>query len=184
MFDPDKSARVKKCEKIVHVQFRRGLADGTMIKPGTYTSAMQHKDAILTADGWAVDSLPSETTPDYQQGVGNGKKNAGGSTKATMSDAPTTGGGDKGFFDPIGNPTGWRTYTIEFAAFAYCMQGDDCGQWYEGVKWEYTKTWQDQRDGKPGLSKIVDQNVGGGPSTSQREAFTKFNSAKGFVPCS
>src|SRR5438105_4921312 len=93
VFDPDKSKKVTKCEKIVHVQFVRRYGDGAVIKASTFSSSLSHKDADTTAAGWCVDSLASETTPDYQQGTGDGKKN-GGSTKAKMTDAPTTGGGD------------------------------------------------------------------------------------------
>ena len=59
----------------------------------------------------------------------------------------------------------------------------DCGKWYEGVRWEYEKTWEDRRDGKKGKSTIIDNDVTGGPSKSQLEAFEKFNKAKGFKPC-
>jgi hypothetical protein len=63
------------------------------------------------------------------------------------------------------------------------MKGDDCGKWYEGVQWEYTKTWEDQRDGRKGTAKIINNNVTSSPTKSQLEAFENFNKAKGFVPC-
>lgn len=184
VFDPDKSSQVTKCEKIVHVQFVRNHIDGKVLTGAEYSSALSHKNAALTsADGWAVDSLASETTPDYQQGAGDGKKN-GGAAKATMSDAPQTGGGDKGFYNSATNPGGWKVVNFEFAAFAYCMKGGDCGKWYEGTQWEYTKKWEDARDGKKGESRILDKNVAGGPTKGQLEAFEKFNKAKGYTPCS
>jgi hypothetical protein len=62
------------------------------------------------------------------------------------------------------------------------MNGPDCGKWYEGVSWEYTKTWEDFRDGKIGASKILDYEVAG-PSKDQVEAFDLFNKEKGFIPC-
>ena len=34
VFDPDKSDKVTKCEKIVHVQFIRMTAEGVVVKPG------------------------------------------------------------------------------------------------------------------------------------------------------
>jgi hypothetical protein len=182
VFDPDKSKKVKKCDKIVHVQFVRRYCDGAMIKAGTFAANLKHKDADTTAAGWCVDSLSSETTPDYQQGTGDGKKN-GGSTKATMSDAPSTGGGDKGFYDAANNPTGWKSHRKEFYAYAYCMKGPDCGTWYEGVHWDYTKTWEDQRDGKDGTSKVIDNNVTTGPDADLLDAFNLFNKNKSFVPC-
>lgn len=182
VFDPDKSTKVKKCDKIVHVQFVRRYGDGKVIKASEFSSALSHKDADTTADGWSIDSLASETTPDYQQGTGDGKKN-GGTTKATMTDAPKTGGGDKGFYNAGTNPTGWKTHRKEFYAFAYCMKGPDCGTWYEGVHWEYTKSWEDQRDGKLGSSTILNKNVQPPPDKGLIEAFDKFNKNKGFEPC-
>jgi hypothetical protein len=182
VFDPEKSSKVTKCDKIVHVQFVRRYCDGKTIKAGTFASNLSHKDADTTNAGWCIDSLASEKTPDYQQGVGDGKKN-GGSGKATMQDAPTTSGGDKGFYDASSNPTGWKSHRKEFYAYAYCMKGPDCGKWYEGVHWDYTKTWEDQRDGKPGTSKIIDRNVSTEPDSDLLAAFDKFNKNKGFVPC-
>ena len=180
-FDPDKSSKVKKCEEIVHVQFIRMFSDGVAIKPGTYYSGFKFRDPVTTNDGWYVDHLKEEKTPDYQQGNGNGKKN-GGTTKATIVDAPNTGGGDKGFKSPT-NPDGWKKVKYEFVAFAYCMKGDDCGKWYEGVQWEYKKTSDDHLGGKKGESKIINNNVTSKPTKSQLEAFEKFNKAKGFTPC-
>lgn len=182
VFDPDKSTKVKKCEKIVHIQFTRTYADGKVIKRGDWSDTFKFHDAVTSSDGWSVDHLPTEKTPDYQQGTGDGKKN-GGSTKATISDGPQTAGGKKGFYDASTNPNGWREYKAEFTSFAYCMKGDDCGKWYEGVGWEYKKTWEDQRDGKKGEAKITDKNVTSAPSKGQLEAFDKFNKAKGFTPC-
>ncbi len=182
VFDPDKSKKVKKCERIVHVQFDRMYADGKVIKPSDWAKKFKFQDSFTTSDGWGVDALESEKTPDYQQGTGDGKKN-GGTAKAKISDAPNSPGGDKGFYDSKTNPTGWKSYRLEFSTFAYCMKGDDCGKWYEGVAWEYVKTWEDNRDGKKGIAKIVNQNLEGGPSKSQIEAFDKFNAEKGFKPC-
>ena len=183
VFDPDKSSKVTKCEKIVHVQFVRNHCDGAVITGAAYSPALAHKDASVTSsDGWAVDSLASETTPDYQQGTGVGKKN-GGSTKATMMDAPQTGGGSKGFFDAVSNPSGWRTVRYEFATYGWCMKGTDCGKWYEGTTWEYVKTWEDARDGKDGTSTITGKNVTTGPTAGQKDAFAKMNSKKSFSPC-
>jgi hypothetical protein len=184
VFDPDKSKKVTKCEKIVHVQFVRNHVDGKVLTGKAYSSALAHKDDTVTSsDGWVVDSLASETTPDYQQGTGDGKKN-GGSTKATMSDGPNTGGGDKGFYDASTNPDGHKTVRYEFATYSWCMKGPDCGKWYEGVTWEYVKTWEDQRDGKNGAAKLTNSEVTSAPTKGQVEAFDKFNKKHGFVPCS
>ncbi len=183
VFDPDKSKKITKCEQIVHVQFVRNHCDGTIINGATYSSQLAHKDSSITSsDGWAVDSLASETTPDYQQGTGVGSKN-GGSSKATMMDAPRTGGGNKGFYNAASNPSGWREVRFEFATYGWCMKGPDCGKWYEGTTWEYVKTWEDARDGKDGVSRITARNITAEPSSGQKEAFNKMNAKKGFSPC-
>lgn len=153
-----------------------------MIKRGDWSSRFKYHDKVTTGDGWSVDHLASESTPDYQQGTGEGKKN-GGSTPAKMSDAPQSGGGDKGFYDSASNPTGWKEYRAEFATYAYCMKGSDCGKWYEGLTWEYKKTWEDARDGKKGASAIVSKNVTTEPTKSQLQAFDLFNAEKKFKPC-
>jgi hypothetical protein len=183
VFDPDKSTKVKKCEKIVHVQFVRNDFDGKALTGAEFDPALAHKDASITSsDGWVVDCLASEKTPDYQQGTGDGKKN-GGAGKATMNDTPNAGGGGKKKFFSATNPDGWKKVRFEFAAFAWCMKGPDCGTWYEGITWEYVKTWEDFRDGKPGSSKIIDNDVASGPTAGQVEAFNKFNKKQPFVPC-
>ena len=135
----------------------------------------------MTKSGWTVDCLQGEKSPDYHQGIGDGFKN-GGSQKATMTDAPQTSGGDIGFYEPNTNPKGIKEYVINFATFAYCMNGPDCGKWYEGVTWKYTKTRQDMRDGKSGLSTIESSNDEA-PSKDLLEAFDLFNKVNGYIPC-
>jgi hypothetical protein len=183
IFDPDKSGKVTKCEKIVHVQFIRIYVDGKVVKPGDFVPAFKYRDKVMTEEGWWIDHVAREKTPDYQQGTGDGKKN-GGSKKATITDTPSIGDDtSQGAYDPVTNPTGWKKVRYEFQTFAYCMKGPDCGKWYEGTSWEYTKTWEEHRDGKTGTSKITDSNVTSGPSSDQIKAFDKFNKEKGFVPC-
>jgi hypothetical protein len=184
-FDPAKSEKVKNCQKIVHVQFVRTWADGKIIKRGDFAAAWKFHDAVTSKGGWSVDHLSGEKSPDYQQGVGEGMKN-GGTAKATIMDAPSTPGGDKGFYDSATNPKGWKKFVAEFDTYAWCMKGPDCGKWYEGLTWTYTKTWKDQRDGKTGVSGIIISTVQTGPTKSQLNAFDKFNKAATppFKPCS
>ncbi len=66
VFDPDKSSKVTKCKKIVHVQFARIYINGTVAKPTDFIAGWKYRDEIMTNDGWGVDCLASETTPDYQ----------------------------------------------------------------------------------------------------------------------
>jgi hypothetical protein len=121
-FDPAKSDKVKTCDKIVHVQFVRKYIDGKAVKPGDAWDGWKHRDKVTTDKGWAVDHLKTEKIPDYQQGVGEGKKN-GGTTKATMHDAPTTNGLEDKFYDSNKNPGGWKEYRNEFAILLVLHEG-------------------------------------------------------------
>lgn len=71
----------------------------------------------------------------------------------------------------------------EFEVFAWCRKGDDCPKFYgPGIKWVYTKTWEDQRDKKKGTAKITDKNVKA-PSLGFLAAYKKFNKVKKYTPC-
>ena len=181
VFDPAQSTKVKACAKIVHVQVTQVFVDGKAVMPGSYSPMFKFRDKTALPNGSHVDHLPPEVTPDYQQGKGDGKKN-GGTTKATMSDTPQSSGGTQGFYHATTNPGGIKEYKAKFETFAYCLKGPDCGTWYEGVKWEYTKTWEDKRDGKTGTSTITNNNIAT-PSQNFLDAFDKFNKDKGFTPC-
>ena len=87
-----------------------------------------------------------------------------------------------GFYDPTTNKSGTKVFVMSFATYAWCMKGTDCGEWYEGVTWEYRKTWQDHNKGDPGTSTIKDSNAAG-PSAAQIAAFDKFNKEKAYKPC-
>src|SRR5258708_7524406 len=111
IFDPDKSEKVTKCDKIVHVQFVRITADGVVKKPGDIDNDWKYRDKVVTSDGWWVDHLKNEKTPDYQQGDGGDGKKNGGSGKATMNDTPDIAdGGPEGFYNPISNRKGTMQY--------------------------------------------------------------------------
>jgi hypothetical protein len=153
-------------------------------KPSDFVGTWQYRDAVMTKDGWWIDHLASETTPDYQQGNGNGEKTPSGTKKASIVDAPSIGGDTvKGPYDAGTNPTGWKKVHFDFVTFAWCMQGSDCGKWYEGVKWQYDKTAAEQKAGESGTSKILDNNVSPPPSGQAIAAFDAFNKKKGFTPC-
>ena len=181
-FDPGKSKKVKKCDKIVHIQFVRRYIDGKAVKPSEVDAgAFGYKDkaSVDGGKGWGVDFLRTEFTPDYQQGRATatdreGHKN-GGSQTAKMMDQPDYSGLAAKFYDKTTNPTGWKRVALKFESYARCMSGTDSGKWYEGVGWQYTVTWKDIRDGKSGTSKIVDRNLSGPPSKKQQEAFANFN---------
>ena len=64
------------------------------------------------------------------------------------------------------------------------MKGTDCGNWYEGVKWKYTKTYTQHKKGETGDSTILDDDLSPPPSANHTAAFDKFNKNKVFTPCS
>src|SRR6266487_4449597 len=182
VFDPDTSDTVTKCDKIVHVQFVQMKVDNKVVKAGDLWDGWKYRDKVTTSDGWAIDFFEKEKTPDYQQGKGDGKKN-GGSAKATMWDGPDIKNHvPGGFYDPFSNKKGTMEFVMSFATFAWCMKGPDCGKWYEGVTWQYRKTWADHKKGDPGTSSISDANAAG-PTAEQIKAFDLFNKEKGFKPC-
>jgi hypothetical protein len=188
-FDPAHSKKVTSCSKIVHIQFVRRFIDGKAVKPSKVdASTFGYKDAVTVDKGWGVDFLQSEVTPDYQQGSSDatnceGHKN-GGTQPAKMMDQPDYSGLAAKFYNKTTNPTGWKRVLLKFESYAWCMAGTDCGKWYEGVRWQYSMTWKDIRDGKSGTTKIVKKTLSDPPSKKQKEAFKKFNTAKGFTPCS
>jgi hypothetical protein len=190
VFDPDKSTKVAKCDRIVHVQFIKMSVDGAVIKPGDLVDKFKHRDSATTDDGWYVD--PSDagfSTPDYQQTgvpsqvIGNDGKKNGGAVKAKTQDSPNAQGDiKKGFYNATTNPSGWKEVVLDFATFGYCMAGPDCGKWYEGITWQYKKTSDEFYAGKTGTSTITNTCVDG-PSAQHLAAFDKFNKREGFTPC-
>lgn len=180
-FDPATSTKVTTCDEIVHTQVTKLLVDGVETKPGDYYSGYKFRDATLTDALWHVDHLSTETSPDYQQGSGVGSKN-GATKKATFSDTPGTGGGDKGFYHPTTNTGGIKKFNPKFVAFAWCMKGTDCPKFYEGMSWEFVKTWENQRDGDAGASTVTSSNIDT-PPTTFTDAFKKFNKVKSYTPC-
>jgi hypothetical protein len=183
-FDPSLSSIVTTCAEIADIQFVRITADGNVLAPGTYYSGWTYRDAVTTAANYWVDFLNGEPRPDYQQGglIGQlGYKN-GGSRNAWIPDAPQTQGGDAGFYS-TGNPGGWKTVLYEFWTYCWCMNGTQCGSWYQGLSWTYTKTWQDQRDGRLGVAAIVNNDIAPPPVTALIDAFNLFNTNFHYVPC-
>lgn len=189
-FDPAKSKKVTECEKIVQSQICQIVVDGRNLKPTDYWPTWKYRDKVMTGSKWWIDHQWGETTPDYQQGGGsfgsNGNKN-GGTGKATIVDVPNTNGLEKEFYKPGSKEDGWKKVQYKFETFAWCMKGKDCPAdnkptWYEGIKWEFTKTWEEVRDGKKGKSKVTDEQVDS-PSKDFLDAFNKFNKRHGFTPC-
>ena len=187
VFDPSLSITATDCKKIADIQFSQMTADGTAMLPGSYYAGYDYQDPVTTPDNyWVIDFLKGETTPDYQQSRSDsqfGYINIAGSQTAIITDRPQTGGGDKRFYDPSSNPKGWKKIVFNFFTYCWCMEGAQCGGWYEGIRWTFTKTWENQRDGLPGLVAIADDNVPPPPSDELITAFDLFNNYFGYVPC-
>lgn len=186
-FNPDNSEECDSCAKIVSIQICKLYVtkgeEEVSIKPGAYSSTFNYRNECTTDDNWCLDFINGETTPDYQQGSGDGKKN-GTSVNAVISDAPRTSGGDSGFKSGS-NPDGWEKFRARFYTYCWCMSkdSDECGDWYEGISWEYVKTSEDHSSGRSGTSSIL-SNEDPPPAETFRAAFDLFNAKKGFVPCS
>lgn len=186
IFDPRYSKKLVKCDTVAHVQFLRSYADGRIVKPSDLSKSFKHHDVIMSSEGWSIDHSREDGTPDYQQWMGGkGKGDKKSLQEARFTDAPYLSGGNIGFYHPTSNPHGFKELRVDFVAYAYCLGSDDCedcGKWYEGVRWEYIRTWEDQSYGRVGESRIIDKNVTTGPTIGQLEAFKRFCSVKKFVP--
>jgi hypothetical protein len=184
-FDPSTTSPKPKCDQIAIVQVLQMTADGTAMKPGTYFSGFKPRDAIALADGRYIDSSSSGTpaaSPYYTWDTGTEGSSNGASSNSTCSDTPDTGGGDKGFKSEAAK-SGWSTVLYKFETFGYCAKGTDCGKWYEGVSWTYTKTADDAKAGKVGVSAKTGDLAVPGAAADSVKAFEHFNKVQGFTPC-
>jgi hypothetical protein len=183
-FDPRTTSPKPQCDEIVIVQTIQMTADGTPIFPGTYYNPWKCRDVAAISDGTYVDHPACSSATPYYTYSANGTPGSSNSvtTNATAFDAPLTGGGDKGFQSPS-NPTGWLTVSYNFETYGFCAAGSQCGNWYEGIQWNYTKTATDHTAGRNGASTTTANLLPPGPGSRAVQAFDKFNKAKGFVPC-
>lgn len=183
-FDPTTSSPTPQCDRIILTQWIQMTADGSPIMPGTYRSAWTCRDPTCLSDSTYLDhGRCSYTTPyPVDRGIGTAGSSNGTVANATYSDAPRTAGGDRGF-NSAANPTGWNTVTYLFGNYAFCADGTDCGTWYDGVEWTYTKTAADQAAGRNGTATATASALPPGPGAIIIEAFDKYNTEKGFTPC-
>lgn len=191
-FDPEKSEKAEECKRIVFVQTVQKVADGKPIMPGEYYEPWKYKDDDALTDGeekgLRVDYLKGEKTPYYNDPQNTGSSpygdvgsTNGESTKATMGDGPNTGGGDNGFYDEDSNPDGYHVVRTVFETFAMCAEGPDCGKYYEGIRWNHIKTYEDQKAGNKGQSHIVGYPTE--PTAGFKKALKKWLDRYGFKPC-
>jgi len=182
-FDPSTSSPKPQCDEIVIIQSIQMTADGAAINPGSYYTPWKCRDAVALNNSTYIDHDCACVTPYYTYCFNGTPGASDGVTKnATSIDAPSTGGGDKGF-KSASNPTGWQQVVYRFETYAFCAAGADCGIWYDGIQWNYTKTDADSAAGRTGTSSATGSLSPPGPGSTVVRAFNYFNSVKGFVPC-
>ena len=156
VFDPSQYEPRILCDQIVMIQVAQICADGKPLDPGLYHDGYDSQDPDSIDDqpdtaedetGAHVDSVEGDETPYYQDtGVGSpGSSSGQSSTPSTLGDAPRTSGGNSSF-PPL------STVTFKFETCAFCAKGEDAGQYFGCILWEYTKTAADQAGGTPGTS--------------------------------
>jgi len=199
VFRPDKPlSGCNACRNLVHVQFVRTLADSgsgpVPIKESEFqgVAGMQFDAVTEDKELWHVDQ--DHVAPSLQpflQGVDQSSENGCAGFKSFIAshsswsfDQPSTAGGSKGFFDPSTKTGPWRTIMFQFATFAWCFRGSDCGTFYQGVSWRYTKTFEDHLKKRPGKTSVTFSDLMTQPTARQLEAFKKWNEQVGFDPCS
>jgi hypothetical protein len=182
-FDPTTSSPVPQCKRIVFVQLIQMTADGASIKPGAYKSGWNCRNAAALDDGSYVDHDCACNMP-YYTDCFNGTAGSSGATTASAPsyDAPQAAGGDKGFASAA-NPGGWNSVLWNFRTLAFCAEGTDCGLFYDGIQWNYSKTAAEHAAGSLGTSTATASVVPPSPGTTIQKALDKFDSAKGFRPC-
>lgn len=184
-FDPTTSTPRPQCDQIVIIQWIQMMADGSSILPGTYYSPWICRDAIALSDATYIDSSPGcPCSSPYYTVCANGTPGASNGVvrNATAFDAPMTGGGDRGFQSAT-NPTGWSTVVYGFETYAFCAAGTECGTWYDGVIWNYTKTAAQHAAGGNGTATATGSPLPPGPGSRMVRAFDHFNNTQGFTPC-
>lgn len=197
VFTTTESDSATPCERIDLVQVIQMFADGNPIKPGTYFNGFGYRDPTALDDdpntaenesGIYVDHTKKADgtpwgKPGYNapnQGPGTPGAKNGTTSNSDIEDAPQTGGGDNGFRSPT-NAGGYQSVRYEFEVCAYCAKGHDCPDYFECITWVYEKTAADQAAGRSGRSRVTGQS--NGPSAKFKKAVGKFNTAKGYTPC-
>lgn len=179
-FDPRKSLRVECCEEIVFTQVEQLIVDGKPMKEGDFAEEFKYKDAVTTDEKYLVDHDKEMTSPVYTGFARVGRKICQEWRPAAIRDVPETTGGDIGFYDKDNNPKGWKNVTVKYWAFPWCRKGVDRPKFYEGITWEYVRTWKDAANGDPGVSRIT--GYLSEPPKEFMAAFKEFNRKKNFVP--
>ena len=192
-FDPSRSEKVTPCERIQFIQTCQILVDGVAVDPGDFFAGWEYRDNTALEDdpateadetGTFVDHLEGATAP-YYPGAVPGSSN-GTNSPATMGDQPCAPNGwfAPGGFDATGPPSGndfdADEIKFRFETCAYCECGDDAGEFFECLIWEYTRTRADVAAGNLGRSTIL--SVTSGPSATLVRAFERWCSSNNFDP--
>ena len=182
-FDPTTSESISPCERIQFIQTVQILIDGEAVDPGDFYSDWEYRDNTALDDdpgtpeneaSTHVDRLKGKSTPFYGgNGAGTGSSSpgstAGGGTPATMDDTPfapdtwfAPGGFDRDGGPgpppvPGGNDWNANEIVFRFEACAFCECGDDAGQYFGCLTWEYRRTRAEVAAGTPGTATITGQ---------------------------
>jgi hypothetical protein len=195
-FYPNLSITAKNCDKIAFVQFIRLMVDGSPMSWADLEGPKSEYLDVITYnardkdanDRWCVDIGADQRTPYTQESQAikwYGSKNGSLVEPAKMFDQPYTkaeGPKAKGFFDPTSNPKGCRRVRYNFATYAFCAAGSECGHFYEGVRWDWSLKAEDFHKGMKGES--VFNSFDPWWEYPYILAFKLFQTRYGFKPCS
>lgn len=171
-YDPTKSEVSSPCDSIYFIQTVQILVDGDPVNPGDLVTAWEYRDPATQDDSTHVDRIPAGTTPYYGgNGAGTGSSSpgnhgGGGSTSGTMTDVPFVHDdffGPGGADDAQGNDFDASEIVFKFEVCAFCAAGEDVGQFFDCLTWEYRKTDADVAAGSDGTSAVT----GGSSQPSQ-----------------
>ena len=170
-FNPAESRLVGRCDRILFVQVCQIIADGKPILPGKFFAEFKFRDAWALPDGSFVDLLaPDSIGPHYEvmAAIGFHKESPPGSghvisDSSIMGDAPVAKN-PAIMFDPVKNPKGFKEALFKLEVFATCAAGSDFNaarapKFYEGVRWTWRLTEQENRAGGLGTAQVVETNA-------------------------
>jgi hypothetical protein len=149
--------------------------DGVAVLPGSFFPEWKYRDAWALPSGVFLDATEDEPGPYYAHVFGGWRKDSS-SELASMGDAPHVER-ESVFFDARRFPKGAKVVVFRLESFAACVRGKDIGSFYEGVRWDWTKSAGEQRNGKAGTATIRDRNATT-PTLDFLAAFAKYLSVQ------
>jgi hypothetical protein len=188
-FDPSVSKLAKCCFTIWLSQVLQIYEDGKPVMPGKHNTFWKYRDAWAVGNGAHIDAGEKATVPYYQSTLTDrsvnypGRKTENITKESAMNDQPRATGGNSGYYHEKLRPNGVKEIVYSFEVFAWCGDGEDRPKFYEGIKWEYRRTWEQwwDKDIDEGDVLVTNYNLEK-PSATFLEAFEKFNKVKGFKP--